>query len=126
MKFVLRLAVCAFNLTVCVSLALAQLKPNQGPARGPFYSATIRGPRSNEAIAMKGLVVTLGEDKQTWVCYDTDLMRVSMLWRGEFLEFGNTLTSIAWPPPPQVKGTPVFSTKAGPGWAAGESLEDPR
>ncbi|HUR46556.1 MAG TPA: DUF6797 domain-containing protein, partial [Candidatus Saccharimonadales bacterium] len=65
-------------------------------------------------------------EKKTWLCYDADLLRVSMLWTGEFLEFGNTLTTIAWPPPPQVKGTPIFSTKPGPGWAAGESLEDPR
>src|SRR4051812_32003336 len=126
MKFVLRTAVCVFNVSLCASLALSQAAPNQGPARGPFYSATIRGPKSNEAIAMKGVVVTLGADKQTWVCYDTDLMRVSMLWTGQFLEFGNTLSTIAWPPPPQVKGTPVFATKPGPGWATGESLEDPR
>lgn len=70
--------------------------------------------------------MTLGQDKKAWACYDTDLMRVSMVWTGEFLEFGNTLTTIAWPPPPQVKGTPFCSTKPVPGWARGEVAADPR
>jgi hypothetical protein len=94
--------------------------------RGPFFSGTIRGPKSNEAIAMRGIVVTVGEQKRAFVCYDMDLMRVSMAWTGDFLEFGNTQTQIAWPPPPQVKGSPVFSTKAAPGWGKDESLADPR
>lgn len=126
MKLIPTPVISSLAFVLCSSLALAQSPSKQGPARGPFYSATIRGPKSNEAIAMKGIVVTLGADKQTWLCYDADLLRVSMLWSGEFLEFGNTLTTIAWPPPPQVKGTPIFSTKPGPGWAPGESLEDPR
>ena len=75
---------------------------------------------------MKGIVVTLGSEKKTWVCYDTDLMRLSLAWSGEFLEFGNTLAQIAWPPPPQVKGAPIFGSKAIPGWAPGESISDPR
>lgn len=91
-----------------------------------MFSATIRGPKSNEAIAMKGLVVTVGADKKSYVCYDADLLRLSMGWTGQFLEFGNTQTQIAWPPPPQVKGSPVFSTKNGPGWAKGQSFSDPR
>ncbi|MSU32363.1 MAG: hypothetical protein EXS25_06855 [Pedosphaera sp.] len=37
---------------------------------------------------------------------------------GDFLEFGNTLTKIEWPPPPSVKGTNIaFDTAIGPGWA---------
>jgi hypothetical protein len=93
--------------------------------RGPVLSGTIRGPK-NDAIAMKGIVVTLGQEKKAYICYDTDLMRVSMAWTGMFLDFGNTLNQIAWPPPPQVKGTPLFSTKAVPGWAKAGSFEDPR
>src|SRR5689334_13841683 len=55
--------------------------------RGPLYSGTIRGPKSNNAIAMKGLVITLGADKKAFVCFDADLLRFSMGWTGEFLEF---------------------------------------
>ena len=97
------------------SITSAETNTNE-PVRGPFFSGTIRGPKSNDAIAMRGIVAILGEKKDAFICYDMDLMRVSMAWRGEFLEFGNTLTQIAWPPPPQVKGDDVFSTKPLPGW----------
>src|SRR5437773_1344851 len=106
MKFChLSLAICLFSLAFSNASFGAD---SNGPVRGPFFSATIRGPKSNDAIAMKGIVVTVGSDKKTWVCYDTDLMRLSLAWSGEFLEFGNTLAQIAWPPPPQVKGAPIF------------------
>lgn len=97
------------------------------PVRGPFFSGTIRGPKSNDAIAMRGIVMIMGTNKDAFMCYDMDLMRVSMAWHGEFLEFGNTLTQIAWPPPPQVKGTPLFATKSLPGWADKKGkFSDPR
>jgi hypothetical protein len=125
MKFChLKLAAALFCAGISVDATFAA--DTVGPVRGPLFSATVRGPKSNEAIAMKGLVVTLGAEKKTWVCYDTDLMRLSLAWTGEFLEFGNTLAQIAWPPPPQVKGTPLFATKSGPGWSPGETISDPR
>ncbi|MGV3774750.1 MAG: DUF6797 domain-containing protein [Verrucomicrobiales bacterium] len=118
-------ALLAGALGATASLSVFAQTPASGEVvRGPFLSATVRAPKSNEAIAMKGIVVTVGKD--AYICYDTDLMRVSMAWTGDYLEFGNTLNQIAWPPPPQVKGNPVFSTKAGPGWAKGETLADPR
>ncbi len=106
--------------------AQAQTNTNE-PARGPFFSGTVRGPKSNDAIAMRGIVVTLGEKRDAHICYDMDLMRVSLAWTGGFLEFGNTLTQIAWPPPPQVKGAPVFATRNVPGWGdAKGTFADPR
>ncbi len=105
----------------------AQTNTNE-PVRGPVFSGTVRGPKpGNNAIAMRGIVVTMGEKRDAYMCYDMDLMRVSLGWKGEFLEFGNTLTQIAWPPPPQVKGTQVFATKSMPGWAdAKGAFGDPR
>ncbi len=94
--------------------------------RGSLFSGTIRAPKANDSIAMKGLVVTLGTEKQAYMCYDADLMRVSLGWVGEFLEFGDTQSKIAWPPPPQVKGKPIFGTKTGPGWVVAGSSIDPR
>jgi hypothetical protein len=119
-----------FSTCVAGSLLLgANSAYSQNPSgeivRGPFFSATIVGPRS-EAIAMKGVVVTLGADKKAWVCYDNDLMRVSMGWTGNFLEFGNTQTQIAWPPPPKVRSSPTFANMTSPGWSKGDSFADPR
>jgi hypothetical protein len=98
------------------------------PVRGPFWSGTIRAPRSSPGgtIAMKGIAVTVGAEKNAFVCYDTDLLRVSLAWTGEFLNFGNTLTRIEWPPPPQVRGAPAFGIKSGPGWGNNGSFADPR
>lgn len=93
---------------------------------GPFWSGTIGGPGPGEAIAMKGIAVILGTNRNAYVCYDTDLMRLSLAWTGAFLDFGNTRTRIEWPPPPQVKGTPVFRTFPRPGWSIGDDLSDPR
>ncbi|HTI72612.1 MAG TPA: DUF6797 domain-containing protein [Candidatus Limnocylindria bacterium] len=96
------------------------------PVRGPFWSGTIMRGKDNPA-AMKGLAVTLGPEKKSYVVYDLDTLRLSVAWTGQFLEFGNTLTKIEWPPPPSVKGTPMFSTANGPGWADRKgNLTDPR
>jgi hypothetical protein len=75
---------------------------------------------------MKGLVVTLSEDKKAYVCYDTDLLRVSLAWTGEYLQFGNSQTEINHPQPPVVRGTPAFGTRPGPGWAKADVFTDPR
>src|SRR5947209_2986220 len=115
-----------FSVTLLVPAALPAQPAGIEPVRGPFWSGTIRGKGRNEIIAEKGIVVTVGADKTAYVCYDTDLMRLSMAWIGDFLDFGNTLTRIEWPPPPQVKGTPVFGTRPGPGWAKRGDFTDPR
>jgi hypothetical protein len=97
------------------------------PALGSYWSGTIMLAK-NQPAAMKGLAVTLGTGRTNYVVYDLDTMRMAVAWSGEFLEFGNTLTKIEWPPPPSLKGTNIlFETQLGPGWAdATGSLTDPR
>ncbi len=113
----------------------AETKPAPTPApepfRGSLFSGTIRArekENGKDAItAMRGLAVTFGADRRAHLCFDADLMRVSLAWTGDFLEFGSTQTKIEWPPPPQVKGTALFSTKALPGWGTADAkLADPR
>ena len=95
--------------------------------RGPVFSGTIKARfPEDKNTAMKGIVVTLNDTKDAFMCYDTDLMRVSVGWRGDFLEFGNGQREIIHPPPPSVKGRPVFGTRVGPGWAKDGSFTDPR
>lgn len=115
-----------FALTsVSLALGLSALA-DDAPVRGPFWSGTImRG--KGQAAAMKGLAITLGASKTNYVVYDLDTLRLAVGWSGQFLEFGDTLTKIAWPPPPSVKGTVVFESTMGPGWASsGGSLADSR
>jgi hypothetical protein len=106
-------------LAAAVSLGTSALAQGAapGPVRGPFWSGTVMRSKDVPA-AMKGLAITLGADRQHHVIYDLDTMRLAVAWSGEFLEFGNTLTKIEWPPPPRVKGTNVlFDTAMSPGWA---------
>jgi hypothetical protein len=120
----LTLAAVAFSSLV---LAPPISAADTSPIRGPFWSGTIMRAK-DKAAAMKGLAVTLGDDRRNYVVYDLDTLRVSVAWQGEFLEFGNTLTKIEWPPPPSVKGTNiVLETDIGPGWANAQgSLTDTR
>ena len=82
----------------------------------------------NVPAAMKGLAVTVGAGRTNYMVYDLDTLRLAAAWSGPFLEFGNTLTKIEWPPPPTVKATHlVLSTGSGPGWGDAQGrLGDPR
>ncbi len=123
------LAACVTLLGVASSSTAAPAKPSvpDNVVRGPVFSGTIKARfPEDKNTAMKGIVVTLNDTKDAFMCYDTDLMRVSVGWRGDFLEFGNGQREIIHPPPPSVKGRPVFGTKVGPGWAKDGSFTDPR
>ncbi len=104
--------------------------PQPEPYRGSLFSGTIRSKEKENGkdtvTAMRGLAVTFGADRRSHVCFDADLMRLSLAWTGDFLEFGSTQIKIEWPPPPQVKGATVFSTKTAPGWAKDGKFADPR
>src|ERR1041385_2929330 len=64
---------------------------------GPFFSATVKAPGGNMTI--KGVVATVGADKNAYVCFDTDLMRMSVGWTGDWLRTGNYLREISHPQP---------------------------
>ena len=105
--------------------------PPREPYRGSLFSGTIRGKEKENGkdvvTAMRGMAVSFGADRRAHLCFDADLMRISLAWTGDFLEFGSTQTKIEWPPPPQVKGASLFSTKAVPGWITeGNATGDPR
>ncbi len=67
------------------------------------------------------------EGKEAAVCFDTDLLRVSAGWTGGFLKLYGTPFDGSHGSWPEIKGTQVFGTKQGPGWAnkAGD-FKDPR
>ena len=98
-----------------------------GIERGPYFTGTIKSsfPVANN-LAMKGVVVSVGADRDVHVCYDTDLMRVSVAWAGDYLKFGKSQVEIVHPQPPEVLGKPLFGTATGPGWAKDGKFEDPR
>ena len=118
-------SLCGLLLLIQSSASL-QAAPADGVDRGPTFSGTIRAKFPEGNTTMKGVVVALGKDTNAFICYDTDLMRVSLAWTGDYLKFGNYMKEIVHPQPPEVAGTPVFGTKVGPGWAKAGILKDPR
>jgi glucose/arabinose dehydrogenase len=118
--------VTAAFLALCLAAAsarAAEIKENQTDI---LFSGTIRANHPGKNATMKGLVIKLGDDEQTFVCYDTDLMRLSLAWTGKFLNFGNYQREISHPQPPEVAGSPLFGTRPGPGWAKDSNFTDPR
>ncbi len=107
----------------------------------PFLEATIdlRGiapaGTSNNLIP-RALVIPLGED--IFVCFDTELLRVAGIWRGDFVT-PDGLAMLSYPVPlrkmgggqkklPQPNGEIIASTGLYPGWfkKGQEIFEDPR
>jgi hypothetical protein len=102
--------------------------PEEDPTekkRGPVFSGGIRWRNQEDVIAYKGLVLTLGEKRNTFVCYDTELLRFSLGWVNDGKRFGLTVPKFNTPKP-QVSGTPVFGLGRMPGWAKDGSFDDLR
>ena len=97
-----------------------------GILRGPVFSGTVMSSDGKQLAAAKGIVVTVGPNKDHYLCYDTDTLRCAMGWSGDFLEFGKTQEKIEWPPPPKIKGQLIFETLVGPGWSVNGDFKDPR
>jgi len=119
--------ICSFVLLLSSVAPLFAADSAPETDRGPFFSGTILAQYPEKKnTAMKGIVVTVGKDRKSYVCYDTDLLRVSLGWTGSYLNFGNSQTRIEHPQPPSVAGTAQFGTRHGPGWAHDGTFDDPR
>src|SRR6266568_4602880 len=107
----------------------------------PFFSSVLDArdlgdgwPTNN--LTPRGLILNPGND--CWACFDTELLRMSVIWEGK----GVTPVSMAqgsYQDPghkapdgqeklPQIVGTPWIASGIYPGWQAGEqpTLNDPR
>lgn len=125
MKTVLSLI---FALVIAACVDAIEAPPENDPTikqRGPFYSGCIRWRSEEDVIAYKGMVITLGKDSNAYVCYDSELVRMSLGWVTKGKPFGLTVPRFN-APPPTVVGTPIFGTAKVPGWARGGVFEDPR
>ena len=102
----------------------------------PFIVSTVDagklGPSFPERnLAVRCVIVMLGND--SYACFDTDLLRLSVAWRGEFVSL-TTMAQISYQEPgnknnaiPRVLGKPVIATGIYPGWTSGEpDFRDPR
>jgi cytochrome c2 len=108
----------------------------------PFFSSSLdlrdKGPKSVPMnITPRGIVLNLGHD--CWACFDTELLRVSAIWKGKgvtpealgplsYQEAGNFKTLGGQDKLPKPEGEILLTNGVYPGWQVGEkiSLEDPR
>jgi hypothetical protein len=91
---------------------------------GPFFSCTLGGQIPKGNITHKAIAIRLGKDAA--VAFDTDLLRVSCGWTGDFIKISPKREGLV--EHHNVGGTPVFGTSPGPGWArpGTEDFTDPR
>jgi hypothetical protein len=88
---------------------------------GQFLSATIATPGT---ATYKGIAIKVGEHNEATVCFDTDLLRMSAAWTGDFVKISPARYGIGGP---LGIGSPVlFTTPAAPGWAKDGNFADPR
>jgi hypothetical protein len=107
----------------------------------PFFSSVLDArklgpswPTNN--LTPRGLILNLGHD--CWACFDTDLLRISVIWQGRgvtpvSMAQGSYHTAGSKAPEgqeklPRIVGTPWLANGIYPGWQLGESvtLNDPR
>ncbi len=99
---------------------------------GPFFSGTIAvtvppstpDAKASTQVTNKGLVVRVGDMGQAAVCYDTELLRMSAAWTGEFLHYGAFRFGLL--EPQRAAGTVQFVTPHLPGWSGDGKFADPR
>src|SRR5665213_793922 len=130
--------------TFAASLALAAPKPKAKPDPnaptpwdnldyGPFLSASILAKQPANNMTYKGVAVKLGKVKvdgketDAAICFDTQLMRVSAGWTGDFLRLRNVAFTGEHGPCPTVAGDVKFGTRNAVAWAQKDgSFIDPR
>lgn len=88
---------------------------------GPFFSGTITHPGGP---TLKGIAIRLGDQRQAAVCFDTELIRMSCGWTGEFLRFGTSRFGLL--SAQSMAGTHQFHLPRQPGVTPNDRFDDPR
>ncbi len=93
---------------------------------GPFFCGTIDAAVSGrKGFALKGFAVPLAKEKPAAVCFDSELLKISLGWTGDFIGHPSGRDGIEGQP--IAAGSPRFGAKAGSlGWAKDRDWKDPR
>jgi mono/diheme cytochrome c family protein len=138
-------ALCGAALALGAIAALTRIgsarvqEPKFGPfvePGFPYFATTLDAGKLGDAfpqrnLAVRCIVLTLGND--SYACFDTDLLRLSVAWRGGFMSL-TTMAQVSYNQPfnknnaiPRVLGTPVVANGMYAGWSSGAaSFTDPR
>ncbi|MDB4915396.1 MAG: cytochrome c class [Gemmatimonadetes bacterium] len=102
----------------------------------PFIVSTVDAGKLGAAfpqrnLAVRCVILMLGND--SYACFDTDLLRVAVAWKGDFVSL-TTMAQISYQQAgnknnaiPRVLGSPIVATGIYPGWTTAEpDFRDPR
>jgi hypothetical protein len=93
---------------------------------GSFVSATVAAPWPAENWANKGVALRLGAEQEAAVVFDEDLLRYSVGWTGDYLNWTNVAFDGSHGTMLSIKGAQVFGTKPLAGVGTSADLKDPR
>ncbi|MCH8046013.1 MAG: hypothetical protein IID44_20050 [Planctomycetes bacterium] len=93
---------------------------------GPYLTATIQSSHPGKTVAQKGIAIKLGEEKDHYVVFDTDMLRYSVGWRGKFLSFRGVAFDGSHTTWPSVTGEQLWGNSLLPGWGKDGKFNDPR
>ncbi|MCA9267745.1 MAG: hypothetical protein KDA41_04715, partial [Planctomycetales bacterium] len=122
------LCVAVLIVALAAPCASAVAGPYNFKLFGPFISAPLnlgRDALGNDTV-YRGVIVALDEQGKSAVVYDTDTMRMAAAWNDGGVNFDGLPFTGGHGAYPKHQGELVFHLQAGPGWAKGETLADPR
>ena len=115
-------AIITFTLSIGLNAATPDPAPPwQAMDYGPFLTASIEAPHPATNIAYKGIAINLGEnfggDHNEAVIFDTDLLRYSAGWTGDFVALKGVVFDGEHWAYPRIAGPQIFGNPSAPGWA---------
>jgi mono/diheme cytochrome c family protein len=97
---------------------------------GPYLTASIEAPEPRTNIAYKGVAINLGANfgglNNEAIVFDTDLLRYSAGWTGNFVALKGVVFDGEHWAYPRISGNQIFGNPMAPGWAKAGSFADPR
>jgi len=134
-----RFALCAALIFCSLAVRGETVQPERTAKMdyGPFLATSLlrtklkpadktKKAEKPDVLALKGLVIRLGEKSSAAVCYDTETLSLAAAWTGDFLDFRGTMLTNHKGTDNCTPGGPLAFVSRGPGWAKGTDFTDPR
>jgi hypothetical protein len=122
-------AAIAFVSFLCLTSAgAAEVAKNPWSAMdyGPMMTATLESRAVERQVTPKALAITLGVRGQAHVIFDEDLLRYSVGWTGDFIDWKNIEMDGSHRTWAKVTGDEVWGNGMRPGWSHDGKWDDPR
>src|SRR6267378_3897549 len=112
----------------CTSAATAAESKNPWQAMdyGGMMTATLESRAVERQITQKAMAIAVGERGEAHVIFDEDLLRYSVGWSGDFIDWKNIEMDGSHRTWAKVIGDEVWGNGMRPGWGFKGDFEDPR